>query len=90
MHHKLTRVAGIPQQQVLNASLVTESVHAHASPTGTPDDSRTASPTKLPHNKTSPARQKFERIAESVGIKVAGETSPSKRRWRDVWRASKC
>ncbi|KAK5696679.1 hypothetical protein LTR97_007983 [Elasticomyces elasticus] len=38
-------------------------------------------------NKNSPTRAKFEKIAESVGIKVDG-LSPTKRRWRDVWRGS--
>jgi len=45
-----------------------------------------------PIKKDSPARAKFEHIAEKVGIKatVAGTNSPpGKRRWRDVWRGNR-
>ncbi|KAK4574486.1 hypothetical protein LTR86_001327 [Recurvomyces mirabilis] len=67
----------------VDASTVTESVHA-PSPSG--NNNREKSPEKS--SKASPARQKFEKIAESVGIKV-DNLSPTRRRWRDVWRASK-
>ena len=47
-------------------------------------------------SKGSPARAKFEHIAERVGIKVSRDkeaiepaSPPGKRRWRDVWRGSK-
>ncbi|KAK0944224.1 hypothetical protein LTR29_004356 [Friedmanniomyces endolithicus] len=81
------------QQSSLNASLCTDHAAAtapsphdkHYSPGegrgGGGDDSKQS-------NRASPARAKFERIAESVGIKV-DNLSPTKRRWRDVWRGSR-
>ena len=53
------------------------------------------SPMKAKSSKSgSPAKAKFENIAEKVGIKVSKDDSsptspPGKRRWRDVWRGSK-
>ncbi|RMZ24449.1 hypothetical protein D0859_11498 [Hortaea werneckii] len=69
---------------------------------GSPPMSPQPSPAKYKSkdspNKGSPARAKFEHIAEKVGIKTLGtgknekETEPAspqgKRRWRDVWRTS--
>ncbi|KAK1067982.1 hypothetical protein LTR33_011247 [Friedmanniomyces endolithicus] len=82
------------QQSSLNASLCTDNAAASApSPHDTHcgtgesrnggggDDSKQS-------NRASPARAKFERIAETVGIKV-DNLSPTKRRWRDVWRGSR-
>ncbi|KAK3677843.1 hypothetical protein LTR78_001938 [Recurvomyces mirabilis] len=67
----------------VDSSTATESVHA-PSPSG--NNNHEKSPEKS--SKASPARQKFEKIAESVGIKV-DNLSPTKKRWRDVWRSSK-
>lgn len=74
---------------------------SHSPPETSPDQTprgrkKDSSPTKGP----SPAKAKFEHIAEKVGIKVANTSStykanesglepgspPGKRRWRDVWR----
>ena len=58
-------------------------------------DKKKASPTKA----NSPAKAKFENLAEKVGIKVAAakkeeggsspNSPPGKRRWRDVWRGAR-
>ncbi|KAI6840969.1 hypothetical protein KC340_g2604 [Hortaea werneckii] len=68
------------------------------SPSMSPHPSPAKDKPKDSPNKGSPARAKFEHIAEKVGIKTLGtgktekETEPAspqgKRRWRDVWRTS--
>ncbi|KAI7280184.1 hypothetical protein KC345_g4924 [Hortaea werneckii] len=68
------------------------------SPPMSPQPSPAKDKPKDSPNKGSPARAKFEHIAEKVGIKTLGtgknekETEPAspqgKRRWRDVWRTS--
>ncbi|KAK3117574.1 hypothetical protein LTR53_000899 [Teratosphaeriaceae sp. CCFEE 6253] len=72
----------------LDATLYTQNIAAAPSPASPPtavdgNHDGIAKPTGA-----SPARARFERIAESVGIKV-DNLSPTKRRWRDVWRGSK-
>ncbi|TKA33753.1 hypothetical protein B0A50_00589 [Salinomyces thailandicus] len=68
------------------------------SPTASPKATPSKDKAKDPTTKGSPARAKFELIAEKVGIKTVGggkekdvnesNSSPQgKRRWRDVWRA---
>ncbi|RMZ02138.1 hypothetical protein D0862_06121 [Hortaea werneckii] len=68
------------------------------SPPMSPQPSPAKDKSKDSPSKGSPARAKFEHIAEKVGIKTLGtgknekETEPvspqGKRRWRDVWRTS--
>ncbi|RMY78163.1 hypothetical protein D0864_09332 [Hortaea werneckii] len=68
------------------------------SPPMSPQPSPAKDKSKDSPSKGSPARAKFEHIAEKVGIKTLGtgknekETEPAspqvKRRWRDVWRTS--
>ncbi|GAB1730255.1 hypothetical protein NU195Hw_Modified_223t2 [Hortaea werneckii] len=68
------------------------------SPPMSPQPSPAKDKPKDSPNKGSPARAKFEHIAEKVGIKTLGtgknekDTEPAspqgKRRWRDVWRTS--
>ncbi|KAI7490164.1 hypothetical protein KC351_g747 [Hortaea werneckii] len=68
------------------------------SPPMSPQPSPAKDKPKDSPNKGSPARAKFEHIAEKVGIKALGtgknekDTEPAspqgKRRWRDVWRTS--
>ena len=84
-HHQLAKLA--TWSSVHLASRVSLPVLPRDSPT---KDKKKDSPGK----NVSPAKVKFENLAEKVGIKVTGgkkesgspDTPPSKRRWRDVWR----
>ncbi|KAK1821281.1 hypothetical protein LTR12_004339 [Friedmanniomyces endolithicus] len=81
------------QQSSLNASLCTDHAAAtapspHDKHYGTGEGRSGGGDDSKQSNRASPARAKFERIAESVGIKV-DNLSPTKRRWRDVWRGSR-
>ncbi|KAK5109001.1 hypothetical protein LTR62_007635 [Meristemomyces frigidus] len=71
----------------IDSATATEPVHAESPSTlAAAAEGGRDSPTKP--LKGSPARAKFERIAESVGIKV-DNLSPTKRRWKDIWGASR-
>lgn len=62
------------------------------------DSSARASKKDSPSKSSSPAKVKFQDIAEKVGIKVSGKkkddsgspsSPPNKRGWRDVWRGAR-